>query len=226
MIKFHKITKTYPPDIVALNDVSFGIGKGEFAVLTGRSGAGKTTLFKLLLGQETPDEGQVIFDGQDIASLNISALAAVRRRIGVVFQDYKLLNNKTISENMAYVLEAIGCGQGQICEDVPEVLDLVGLAKRADSFPEELSGGEAQRAAIARAFVHRPDVILADEPTGNLDPYHTRDIIKLLLKINEMGATIILASHDKEVVNGLGKRVITLEQGRVLRDEANGKFVL
>jgi cell division transport system ATP-binding protein len=226
MIRFQKISKIYEPNIVALNDVSFEIGPREFISLVGKSGAGKTTLLKLLLVEEQPSEGRVFIDEQDIHKIEKSKLCLLRRRIGAIFQDYKLLPTKTTYENVAYALEAIGASDGQICRDVPEVLEIVGLSDRAESFPVELSGGEKQRVAIARALVHRPDVILADEPTGNLDPYNTRDIIRLLVGINELGTTIILATHNKDVINSLGKRVITLEDGKILRDEQKGRFIL
>jgi len=232
MIKFEKITKIYPghsPNshpTIALEDVSFEIKRKEFVSITGRSGAGKTTLLKLLLVEEKPTRGRIFFDGKDLLKIKSNDLPKFRRRIGIVFQDYKLLLSKTISENIAYVMEAMGATEEEITRDVPEVLEIVGLTNRASNFPVELSGGEKQRAAIARALIHRPDVILADEPTGNLDPYHTSDIIKLLLKIHELGTTIILATHNKEIINSLGKRVITLEKGKIIRDEEKGRFIL
>lgn len=225
MIKFQNITKIYPPNTVALDNVSFKINKNEFVLIAGRSGAGKTTLLKLLLAKEKPTQGRIFFDGQDINKIKTRELPKFRRKIGTVFQDYKLLPSKTVYENIAYVMEVIGTSQEEIERDVPEVLEIVGLTDKARNFPEELSGGEKQRVSIARALVHRPDVILADEPTGNLDPYHTLDIIQLLLKIYELGTTVILATHDKEIINSLGKRVITLEKGRVIRDEEKGRFI-
>src|SRR4030042_4997226 len=161
----------------------------------------------------------------EVHSLKSSQLPELRRRIGAVFQDYKLLSFKNTFENVAYIMEAIGADDETIARDVPKVLDIVGLADRVHNFPHELSGGERQRVAIARALIHRPDVILADEPTGNLDPYNTMDVIDLLLKINELGTTVILATHDKFIINSLGKRVITLEEGQVMRDEQKGKFI-
>lgn len=232
MIKFQNITKIYPANshgsttIVALDNVSFEVNKKEFVSIVGKSGSGKTTLIKLLLGEEKPTKGRIFFDGQEIQKIKRSKLPKLRRRIGAVFQDYKLLSSKTVYENVAYALEVIGASDEQIKRDVKEVLEIVGLADRGFNFPIELSGGEQQRVAIARALVHRPDVILADEPTGNLDPYHTYDIINLLLKINELGTTVILATHDKEIINSLQRRVITLEQGRVIRDEEKGRFIL
>lgn len=229
MISFQKVTKIYQSDgrvIEALKDVSFEVQPKEFVSIVGRSGAGKTTLFKLLMAEEKPTEGSIIFEGKDVHQINRSRLPAIRRKMGAIFQDYKLLPSKTAYGNIAYIMEVMAVSDGEIASTVPQVLELVGLKERANNFPEELSGGERQRVAIARALVHRPDVILADEPTGNLDPFHTQEIIKLLVKINEMGTTVVLATHNKEIINGLGKRVITLEKGRVIRDEAEGKFIL
>lgn len=226
MIKFQNITKIYPPDTLALDDVSFETKEKEFVSIAGRSGAGKTTLLKLLLAEEEPTKGRVFFREQDIHKIKKSHLPNLRRKIGVVFQDYKLLPSKTVYENVAYVLEVTGASDSEISQRVPEVLELVGLSDKANNFPAQLSQGERQRATIARAFIHRPDVILADEPTGNLDPYNGAEIIRLLLKINELGTTIILTTHNKEIINSLEKRVITLESGRVIRDEEKGRFIL
>ena len=229
MINFQNITKIYQSGqrtIAALEDVSFEVKPGEFVSIVGRSGAGKTTLFKLLLAEEKPTRGSIFFEGQNIHQIKPEKLPLYRRKIGVVFQDYKLLSSKTAYENIAYAMEVVGRSNSEIWQDVPEVLEIVELKERADNFPEELSGGERQRVAIGRALIHRPQVILADEPTGNLDPYHTQEIIKLLIKINEMGTTVILATHNKEIVNSLGKRVITLEEGRVIRDDEEGRFIL
>ncbi len=232
MIRFENVTKIYPshsPDgslTVALEDVSFEIKKKEFVSIAGKSGAGKTTLLRLLLAEEKPTKGKIFFEGKDIANIKPGKLSEFRRKIGAVFQDYKLLPQKTTYENIAYALEVIGATEDQIARDVPKVLEIVGLIGKANNFPQELSGGERQRAAIARALIHRPEIILADEPTGNLDPYHTLEIIRLLLKIHEMGTTVILATHNKEIINSLRKRVITLEKGRVIRDEEKGRFIL
>jgi len=226
VIKFQNITKIYPPDTLALDDVSFETKEKEFVSIAGRSGAGKTTLLKLLLAEEEPTKGRVFFREQDIHKIKKSHLPNLRRKIGVVFQDYKLLPSKTVYENVAYVLEVTGASDSEISQRVPEVLELVGLSDKANNFPAQLSQGERQRATIARAFIHRPDVILADEPTGNLDPYNGAEIIRLLLKINELGTTIILTTHNKEIINSLEKRVITLESGRVIRDEEKGRFIL
>ena len=230
MIKIKEVSKIYPSSengpTIALDNVSFDIREKEFVSLVGRSGAGKTTLLKMVLGEERPTEGEINFDGVDISKLKKRELPFLRRRIGTVFQDYKLFENKTAYENVAYGMEVIGASDEEIERDVPQVLDIVGLADKFCNFPAELSGGEKQRLGIARALIHRPDVILADEPTGNLDPYHTHDIIQLLVKIYQSGTTVILATHDKEVINSLGKRVITLDKGKVVRDEERGRFVL
>ncbi len=232
MIKFEKVTKIYQGNktgankTCALEDVSFGVKEKEFISLVGKSGAGKTTLFRLLMGEERPDSGRILFDSVDVQKIKKSNLPYLRRRVGTVFQDYKLLNSKTAYENIAYALEVIGASDEEIKKNVNEVLNIVGLPDKGNNFPMELSGGEKQRVAIARALIHRPEVILADEPTGNLDPYNSSDIIQLLLKINELGTTVILATHNKDVVNNLGKRVITMEEGRLVRDEANGRFII
>ncbi len=226
MIKFQNISKVYSPNTTALDNVSFEVKEKEFVSIVGRSGAGKTTLLKLLLAEEKPTQGRIFFDNQDIQKIKPDKLPELRRKIGAVFQDYKLLPSKTAHENIAYVMEVIGASEAEIKRDVADVLDIVGLKNRANNFPAQLSGGERQRIAFARALIHRPEVILADEPTGNLDPYNTLEIIRLLLTINEMGTTVILATHNKEIINRLEKRVITLDGGRIIRDEEKGRFVL
>lgn len=226
MIKFEKVTKVYTPGNIGAEDISFATNAGEFVSLVGKSGAGKTTILKLLLAEEKPTSGIVLFREQNVGEIPAGQLPLFRRSIGMVFQDYRLLPTKTAKENVAYVLEVMGVKEEEIEKDVQEVLEIVGLGERGHHFPRQLSGGEQQRVAIARALIHRPEVIVADEPTGNLDPYHTRDIIKLLIKINELGTTVILATHNKEVINRLGKRVITLESGKIVRDEQKGKFIL
>ncbi len=231
MLSINNITKLYPSrtgnaPTIALDNVSFKINGKEFVSIVGKSGAGKTTLLKLILAEEKPSKGQIFFDDLNIHEIKRSQLPKLRQRIGTVFQDYKLFPSKTTYENVAYIMEAMGASEQEIKRDVPQILEIVGLLNRADNFPNELSGGEKQRAAIARALIHRPDIILADEPFGNLDPYHTFDIIKLLIKIYELGTTVILATHDKEVINSLGKRVITLDSGKVIRDEERGRFIL
>jgi cell division transport system ATP-binding protein len=230
MIKFQNVTKIYETKnklkVFALKNVSFEIKKGEFVLIVGRSGAGKTTLLKLIFAEEKPTEGKIFFEGKDITKMKNGEISKLRREIGVVFQDYKLLPTKTAFENLAYVMEVTGFSDEEIKRDVPKVLEIVGLSEKFQSFPQELSAGEKQRLSIARALISRPKVILADEPTGNLDPYNTLDILKIFQKIHEMGTTIILATHNKDIVDILGKRVITLEKGEIVRDEEKGKFVL
>jgi len=225
MIFFQTVTKIFPSNILALENVSFEIKPKEFVSIAGKSGAGKTTLLRILLAEEKPTKGRILFNGQDLSKIEPEKLPQLRRKIGAVFQDYKLLPSKTTYENIAYVMEVIGATEEEIARDVTQILEIVGLEGRAQNFPAELSAGERQRTAIARALIHRPDIILADEPTGNLDPYNALDVIRLLLKIHELGATVILATHNKEIINSLGKRVITLEEGRVIRDEEKGRFV-
>ncbi len=225
MISINNVSKIYK-NSSALEDVTFEIGSKEFVSIVGKSGAGKSTLLKLILAEESPSKGEIFFDGQNVHQMKRSLLPQLRRKIGVAFQDYKLFNSKTAFENIAYVMEIMGADQEEIERDVFQILGLVGLEGKENNFPNELSGGEKQRVAIARALIHRPSVILADEPTGNLDPYNTHGIIELLTKIYKMGTTIVLATHDKNIINKLGKRVITLEQGRVIRDQKKGKFIL
>ena len=226
MIYFDKVSKIYSPASIALEDVSFTIKPNEFVSLVGQSGAGKTTLLKLLLAEERPTSGQIFFESSDIHALLKHELPLVRRRMGVVFQDYRLLPMKTAFENVAFALEAAGRPDADISSDVIQVLELVGLADKIWNFPHELSGGEKQRVAIARAIVTRPYVVIADEPTGNLDPLNTRDIIRLLEKVNDLGTTVLLATHDKEIIDSLERRVVTLDKGRVIRDELRGRYVL
>lgn len=227
MIKFQNVTKIYPiANIPALDNISFQARKGEFVSIIGKSGAGKTTLFKLLLAEETPTKGDISFKEFNVCQINKSNLCKLRQQVGIIFQDFRLIPSKTAYENIAYALEVIGANDSDIKRDVPEVLDITSLTEQSKNFPYELSAGEKQRVAIARALIHRPDIIIADEPTGNLDPFNTQDIIQTLVKINELGTTVILATHNKEVINILGKRVITLEQGKIIRDEERGKFIL
>jgi len=226
MIKFQNVTKIYSSNTPALDNVSFEVKKGEFVSIIGKSGAGKTTLFKLLLAEERPTQGRVFLNNQDVHKIKKTRLPYLRRRIGSIFQDYKLLSSRTVYENIAYVMEVIGASEGQISGNVSQVLGIVGLADRTLNFPKELSSGERQRVVIARALIHRPDVILADEPTGNLDLYNTSDIIRLLLKINEFGTTVILATHNKKIIDSLRKRVITLQQGRLVSDKEKGRLIL
>ncbi len=227
MIYFDKVSKVYSPTSIALEDVSFTIKPAEFISLVGPSGAGKSTLLKLLLAEEYPTSGKVFFESHDVSEMTRAELPKVRRRMGVVFQDYRLLPHKTAYENVAFALEAGGAPEEDIERDVPQVLDIVGLTDKSWHFPGQLSGGEKQRVAIARAIVSKPDVVIADEPTGNLDPVNTHDIVNLLQKINDLNSTIvILATHDKEIINSLRRRVVTLDKGKVVRDEERGKYVL
>ena len=226
MIKFEKVTKIYPDKTVVLKDVSFEIKEGEFVSFVGKSGAGKTTLVRLLLGLENPTDGEVFFDGLNIEEASSAQIQEIRRKIGGIYQDYKLLSNKTVYENVAYIMQVEGKDNNEIDAEVPKVLDIIGLKDKVNNLPSELSGGEQQRLAIARALVNRPEIIIADEPTGNLDPYNTYEVIALLQKINQAGKTVILATHDREVINKLGKRVITIENGKIVRDESEGRFII
>ncbi|OGZ51533.1 MAG: cell division ATP-binding protein FtsE [Candidatus Ryanbacteria bacterium RIFCSPHIGHO2_12_FULL_47_12b] len=226
MIYFDNVSKIYNAGSVALDSVSFVIEPREFVSIVGQSGAGKSTLIKLLLAEERPTSGKVFFESQNIHKLSRKEIPFVRRKIGTVFQDFRLLPMKTAYENVAFALEAAGRDDAEIASDVPHVLDLVGLADRADYFPHELSGGQKQRVAIARALVNRPEVLVADEATGNLDPINSWEIIRLFGKINELGTTVVLATHNKEIIDTIDKRVVTLENGRVVRDEKRGRYVL
>lgn len=229
MIQFINVSKIYRGSSgtsIALEDVNLKIDSKEFVTLVGKSGAGKSTLIKLLIGEDRPSKGRILLGHQEINKLRPRELPQLRRQIGVIFQDFRLLAGKNAYENVAFALEVEGRPQAEIKEAVPQILDIVGLLDRAHNFPHELSGGEKQRVAIARAMIHRPAVVVADEPTGNLDPVNTWEIIKLLLKINELGTTIILATHSKDIINTLGKRVISLDKGRLVRDEKNGRYIL
>lgn len=226
MIEFKNVSKYYPGDCAALKYINFSIKPKEFVSIVGRSGAGKTTLLKLLLKEEPPSEGEIMVDGRDIKNLKQKELPLYRRKIGTIFQDFKLLPNKTAYENIAFAMEAAGRSEEEISEDVPQILSLVELVDKADNFPCQLSGGEKQRVAIGRALIHKPDILMADEPTGNLDPLHTWDIIRLLCRINELGTTVILATHDREIINALSKRVVSLDRGQVIRDEENGRYIV
>lgn len=225
MIIFQEVSKLYNKD-AALEDVSFRIKDGEFISLVGRSGAGKSTILKLLLREQLPTKGKIFFQGIDIATFHASELPLYRRRVAVIFQDFKLIPTKNVFENVAFAMEAAGRSNKEIKDDVPQALDIVGLKNKEARFPEELSGGEKQRVAIARALAQRPEVLLADEPTGNLDPIHTWDIVDLLLKINEFGTAVILATHDEAAVNALKRRVLTLDEGKLIRDVKKGKYTI
>lgn len=226
MINFKKVTKIYGPNCKALEDINLIIGEKEFLTVAGRSGAGKSTLIKLLIREEVPTKGHIFFRGDDTSQIKDKDLPYWRRRIGMIFQDFKLLPDRTAAENIAFAMEVDGWTQAEIDRDVPQLLGLVGLLERASHFPDQLSGGEKQRIAIARALAHRPEILIADEPTGNLDLTNTWEIIRLLIKINELGTTVILATHDPDIINGLGKRVVTLENGKIIKDEEKGKYIL
>ncbi|MCX6717377.1 MAG: cell division ATP-binding protein FtsE [Candidatus Taylorbacteria bacterium] len=226
MIVFEKVTKIYSDGTVALEGVTISIDPKEFVSIVGHSGAGKTTLVKMLLAEDKPTKGKVFFESLDIHKLKKNEIHHMRRKIGTVFQDFRLLSNKTVYENVAFAMEVSGRSDEEIESDVPHVLELVDLSHKSFNFPHELSGGEKQRVAIARAIVNQPDIIIADEPTGNLDPINTHEIIQILKKINDLGTTIILTTHNKGVIDSLGKRVITLENGKVVRDDATGRYVM
>lgn len=226
MIYIDSVTKIYKNGEESLNDITLNIDRGEFLSVVGYSGAGKTTLLKLILGEEKPTKGSVYFDSINISKLSQRELNKYRRNIGVIFQDFRLISNKNVFENVAFTLQASGASEAVIGRDVPHVLELVGLKRKANSFPKELSGGEKQRVAIARAIVNNPDVIIADEPTGNLDPINTKDVIEILKKINSFGTTIILTTHEKGIVNDLKKRVITINEGEVSKDNKDGSYQL
>ncbi len=226
MIHFDKVSKVYPDKTVALDNVSFKIDPGEFVSIVGHSGAGKTTLIKMLLAEDKPTKGKVFLDSVNIHSLAKSGIHAYRRRIGVVFQDFRLLSKKTVFENIAFAMEVAGRPDSEIQSDVPHVLKLVDLENKIWNYPEELSGGEKQRVAIARAIVNQPDIVIADEPTGNLDPANTFEIVQILKKINDLGTMVILTTHNKGVVDSIGKRVITVDRGKIIRDDERGSYVL
>lgn len=226
MIHFRNVSKSYAGDINALRGVSFHIEPGEFVSIVGQSGAGKSTVIRLLMAEERVSKGEVTVGGWDITSIRRREIPVLRRQLGVVFQDFKLLPKKTVYENVAFALEVCGERRKVIHDIVPQVLKIVGLRERMDQYPEQLSGGEQQRVSVARALIHRPKLLLADEPTGNLDSLHTREITDLLLKINEFGTTVVLVTHNRDVVNSLKRRVITLEKGSVISDQPVGRYVL
>ena len=225
MIYFDKVTKKYS-DMAALEGVTLAIAPKEFVSIVGHSGAGKTTLLKLLLAEERPSEGNVFFESVDVNDLPSSALHHYRRKIGMVFQDFRLIPNKTAYENIAFAMEAAGRTDDEIASDVPYILDLVNLADKAHHFPNQLSGGEQQRIGIGRAIINQPEVIIADEPTGNLDPINTYEVVEILKKINELGTTVVITTHNKGVVDAVGRRVVTMERGKIVRDDLEGRYVL
>ena len=226
MIHFDKVSKIYSDSSTALDGVNLKIEPREFVSIVGHSGAGKTTVLKLILAEEQPTSGTVFFESKNIHSLKRHKLHEYRRKIGSIFQDFRLLPHKTAYENIAFAMEVAGRSDEDIASDVPYVLELVNLGNKMWNFPHELSGGEKQRVAIARAIVNQPDVIIADEPTGNLDPVNTFEIVQILKKIHDLGTTVILTTHNKGVIDSVGKRVITMERGRIIRDDPTGKYVL
>ena len=224
MIRLRNVTKVYKGNVTALRGLSLDIAKQEFVFLVGPTGSGKSTLIRLLLKEEKPDSGRIWVAGKDIGQLGSWKVPLLRRNIGCVFQDFKLLPNKTAYENVAFALEVIGRPTHVIQAQVPQVLDLVGLSKKRDHFPSELSGGEQQRVSVARAFVNRPLIQLADEPTGNLDPNTSVGIMRLLDRINRTGTTVVMATHDRSIVDTMQRRVIELDQGTIIRDQARGVY--
>ncbi|MFZ6015931.1 MAG: cell division ATP-binding protein FtsE [Patescibacteria group bacterium] len=226
MITFKNVSKIYPPDVHGLRDITLHIEPGEFVCIVGTSGAGKTTLAKMLIAEERPTRGKIEIGGWNITKIKKREIPYLRRQIGVVFQDFKLLKKKTVWENVAFALEVAGESRRRIREIVPHVLKVVGLEQKAHRFPTQISGGEQQRVVIARALVHRPKILLADEPTGNLDTVNTADVIEVLKKINNFGSTVVLVTHNREVVNSLKSRVITLADGRIASDQEHGKYLL
>lgn len=226
MLDFKEVTKFYNGGPATLDAITFSVAPGEFVSIVGHSGAGKSTLLKMILAEIFPSEGEVLFEDKNIAHMGEGSIKELRRRIGTVFQDFRLLSTKTIYENIAFAMEAAGQSDAEIAADVPHALDLVDLADKMNNFPHELSGGEQQRVAIARAIVNQPDIIIADEPTGNLDPINTYEVVQILKKVNDLGATVILTTHNKGVIDTLDKRVITIDEGKIVRDDESGKYSL
>ncbi|MFA6537477.1 MAG: cell division ATP-binding protein FtsE [Patescibacteria group bacterium] len=226
MIKFQNVSKFYAPDTYALKDIDLKIDPGEFVSIIGQSGSGKTTMVKLLTAEEKVSNGKIVLGGWDISDIRHHEIPLLRRQIGVIFQDYKLLPKKTVFENISFALEACGLAHTKIHQIVPQILKVVGLGHKTDRYPHQLSGGEQQRVGIARSLIHRPKILVADEPTGNLDVSNTKEIIELLQKINELGTTVILVTHNKDIVNMLKKRVIVLDKGQMASDVAVGRYVL
>ena len=224
MIRFENVSKTYKNGTPALRNVTLDIEKGEFIFLVGASGSGKTTFLRLLLREETPDAGRILEAGRDIGELPKWRVHYLRRNIGCVFQDFRLLPNKSVFENVAFALEVIGRPRSTVESQVPQILELVGLADKSKNLPHELSGGEQQRVAVARAFVNRPLILLADEPTGNLDPANSESIMALLERINRTGTTVVMATHDKALVDRMRRRVVELDRGEIVRDQVRGVY--
>lgn len=223
-IEFSKVSKEYIPGLKVLDGVSFSIDKGEFVFIVGPSGAGKSTIVCLLIGEEEITDGQVKFQGEIVSNIPHESMPNLRRKIGVVFQDYKLLDSKTVYDNVSVALEVVGTDKEEIKNIIPNILSLVGLTQQKDYFPSQLSGGEKQRVAIARALAHEPDVLVADEATGGIDPDSTDGIIEIFEKINSLGTTVIMATHNERVVNSLKKRVVRIERGKIISDKEGGKY--
>lgn len=223
MIYFDNVTKIYDDETVALSNINLKIAPHEFVSIVGHSGAGKSTILKLMLAEELPTEGSVFFESEDIHMMHPSDITQLRQKIGSIFQDFRLIPNKTVYENIAFAMEVAGRTDEEIAEDVPYVLQLVDIDRKALNFPTQLSGGEKQRVAIARALVNQPDVLIADEPTGNLDPANTYEIVQILRKINDLGTTIVLTTHNKGIIDELQRRVITLENGKIVNDDPTGR---
>ena len=226
MIKLHGVSKRYTKDSIGLDNITLDIEPGEFVSVVGQSGTGKTTLVKLLIAEEEPTEGTIEVGGWDITDISQHDIPFLRRQVGVIFQDFKLLPKKTVAENVSFALEVSGTPRSRIREVVPRVLDIVGLKNKHDRYPHQVSGGEQQRIVIARSLVHRPKILVADEPTGNLDSVNTEEIIEILKKINEFGTTVLLVTHNRDVVNRLRRRVVTLHDGKIVADEKEGKYRL
>jgi cell division transport system ATP-binding protein len=226
MIEYRNVTKVFNGGVTALNNINLKIKKGEFVSIVGQSGTGKSTLLKLLTLEERPTSGRIIFYNVDLNEISKKELPYHRRRIGVIFQDFKLLLSRTVYENVAFALEVAGVKSEEIKKGVSQILNIVGLERKFNSYPHELSGGEQQRVAIARALVHHPEILIADEPTGNLDIINTWEIVDLLLKINKLGTTVVLATHDKETVDRINKRVVGIDEGRIIRDQEQGKYMI
>ncbi|MEI6836001.1 MAG: cell division ATP-binding protein FtsE [Candidatus Falkowbacteria bacterium] len=226
MIKFQNVSKSYANKIKILRGINLHVKVGEFVSIVGQSGAGKTTLVKVLIGEERVSEGQIVIGDWDITKIRRHDVPFLRRQIGVIFQDFKLLPKKTLKENISFALEVCGAPSAKIKKIVPSVLKIVGLEDKGDRYPREVSGGEQQRAAIARALVHQPKILLADEPTGNLDAINADEIIDLLLRINKFGTTVILVTHNKDIVNRLNRRVVTMDKGVIISDKEHGKYLL
>ena len=224
MIEFKNVSKVYPNGAVALKNVNINIEKGEFVFIVGSSGAGKSTFLKLIMCEEKPESGDIIFNGRNLSKIRKREIPYIRRNMGTVFQDFRLIDKKTVYENLAFAMRAIGASSRDLKRRIPYVLQLVGLDQKADRYPGQLSGGEQQRVAIARALVNNPNMIIADEPTGNLDPSRSLEIMMLLERINELGTTVLVVTHEKNLVNRFAKRVVAIEEGRIISDETGGYY--